>query len=193
MAKSKSPRKTKIKKGETKEVLPLENKAPTPVGRPTDFKEEYTQALLDYFGVDPTEEKQIINYAYGEPFEQTVTVATAFPSLAGFAVKIGVHRDTLHHWANAKDPKTNALLHPEFSDAYNRRKDFQENYILINGLSNKINPQFAMFAAVNLIDYRQKAKDEAPDTVVNNFDGLSDAELLAKAQELAQKIQLTKK
>lgn len=190
MAKSKSPKKTKSAAGKNKEVLPSEVETNS-VGRPTDFDPKYTQMLLDYFGVAPNEEKQIKTLVYGEPVEQTVRVANDFPSLAGFAVKIGKHRDTLHHWANVKDEK-GKLLYPEFSDAYNRRKDFQENYILINGLSNKINPQFAMFAAINLIDYRNKAKDEV-DVVVNNYEKLSEAELVAKAKELAEKTGITKK
>lgn len=187
-AKTKTVRKTKDK---NKIVLSPATES-NPVGRPTDFDPRYTQELIDYFNVAPTKEIEVETLVYGVPVKRMVTVAEDFRSLAGFAIKIGKHRDTLHEWANAKD-KHGKLLHPEFSDAYNRRKDFQENYILINGLSNKINPQFAMFAAVNLIGYRQKAKDEAPDTVVNNYDKTPEDQLKAMALDYFQKLGLEPK
>ena len=189
--KSKPARKSKTASGKNKEVLPSVIES-NPVGRPTDFDPKYTQMLLDYFNVPPTKEIEVETLVYGVPVKRTVTVAEDFRSLAGFAVKIGKHRDTLHEWANAKD-KSGKLLHPEFSDAYNRRKDFQENYILVNGLSNKITGQFAAFAAINLLGYRQKAKDEAPEAVVNNYEKVPEEQLLAQAQELFNKLGLNKK
>ena len=135
------------------------------MARPTDFKPKYTTMLIDYFSAAPYKKLK----AGLEPSD--------FPSLAGFAIKIGVHRDTLHEWAN-KFNDDGSLAHPEFSDAYKRAKDFQENFILVNGSRGLLPTNFAIFTAINVLGFRNKAAGEA-DVVVNNntFANLSDEEL----------------
>ena len=131
-------------------------------GRPSKYKPEFPEMLLEYFGKAPyTKEGQDL-------------VANDFPSLAGFAIKLGVHRDTLHEWST---------IHPEFSDAYKRAKDFQENFVIVNGNKGLINPAFGIFTAKNVLGWRDKQKDES-DVVVNNFGNMSDQELDERLEKL---------
>ena len=126
----------------------------------------------------------------GIPCDIDVVEANDFPSLAGFAISIKVHRDTLHEWATAKDDN-GQLLHQEFSDAYSRVKDYQEHYILTNGLRGYTKEQFTQFVAVNVLKYRTKAQDESPDTVItnNNFENMTDEEFAKHYENELKKAQ----
>ena len=154
------------------------------LGRPSLFDEKYTDELIAYFNIEPYEErtKQVATKS-GEVIDIDTDVANDFPTLAGFAVKIGVHRDTLHEWSKAKN-EDGSLKHPNFSDAYARAKDFQEKFLTVNGLKTLINPQFAMFVAKNVLGWRDKQPDETDVVVNNNISNLSDEELNAKIESL---------
>lgn len=182
MAKSKSPKKSKVTKDKNKEVLSPDVES-NPVGCPTKYDPKYAKEFLDYFSVKPYEKRKKKVIVKGVPLEIEVDDINDMPTLAGFAIKIGVHRDTLHEWVKK---------HPEFSDAYKRAKDFQEHYIVTNGLRGYTKDTFTQFVAVNVLNWRTKAKDEA-DLLVIPEQKLSEAELLAKAQELLTKLGLNKK
>jgi hypothetical protein len=152
------------------------------LGRPSLFKPEFTQALLDYFDIDPYTEKvkQVVTKS-GDVLDVKTEVASDFRTLAGFAVKIGVHRDTLHEWSKAKNDD-GSLKHPEFSDAYARAKDFQENYLAVNGNKGLIQPQFGMFTAKNVLGWREKQPGEEDKVNIN----LTLADRLARARGRAK-------
>ena len=99
-------------------------------GRPTKYKQEYCQEFLDYFSIDPyrIETKQI--KSKDGSYEVEEKVINDFPTLAGFAIKIGVNRDTLLEWANAKN-EDGSYKHEEFSGIYKRAKDYQENFLAV--------------------------------------------------------------
>lgn len=129
-------------------------------GRPSLYDPNYPRMLIEHFDKDPYVEKiKKIITKRGDVIEVPFDEATDFPTLAGFAVKIGVHRDTLHEWANAKN-EDGSLKHPDFSDAYKRAKDFQEQFIGINAMKGLVNPAFAIFAAKNILGWRDKHPDE---------------------------------
>lgn len=132
-------------------------------GRPTDYRPEYCQQLLDYFGEKP----------YTEDNQGKIR-ATDFKSLAGFAIKIGVSRDTLHEWSKK---------HKDFSDAYIRAKDFQENFLAVNGNKGLINANFGIFTAKNVLNWRDKKEIDVRD----NVNDLSDEEIDKKMAELEAK------
>lgn len=145
------------------------------VGRPSGYDPKYCQDILDYFGVDPYKTKTTIKNHKGD--EQEIEVppyATDFPTLAGFAISIGVHRDTLHEWAKT---------HVEFSDAYKKAKDFQERFLVINGLKGLINTPFAIFTAKNVLGWRDKQPGES-DVTINNFQSKTDEDLDRRINEL---------
>lgn len=135
------------------------------MARPTVYDPKFCEMLLKHFSVKPYRKLK------------RKLEANDFPTLAGFAIKIGVHRETLLEWAKA---------HEEFSDAYKMAKEYQENFLVINGLKGLINTNFGIFTAVNVLGFRNKPKDEV-DVVVNNIGQKSDEELDKRIQELMAK------
>lgn len=129
-------------------------------GRPTSFQDKYTDMLIQYFDIEPYRVimKKVVTKS-GDVIEVPVDEANDFPSLAGFAVLIGVHRDTLHEWSRATDEK-GKLKHPKFSDAYKRAKDFQENYLLVNGNKGLLQPAMGIFTMKNVLNYKDKQSIE---------------------------------
>lgn len=136
-----------------------------PEGRPTDYNPKYCQMLLDYFNVKPYSKNSLGKLE-----------ASDFKSLAGFAISIGVHRETLLNWSKQ---------YPEFFDAYKRAKDFQENFLVVNGMKGLINPAFSIFTAKNVLNWRDKRDVEIPE---NSLEKLTDEELDTLIREKMAKI-----
>lgn len=124
------------------------NKAKIHVGRPTAYDPKYCDEIMDYFDIEPHfETPVIITYKDGTTKEEVKLLPSDLPTLAGFAVKIGVHRDTINQWS--KDYK-------EFSDAIKRAKECQENILVTNGLQNLYAQPFAIMASKNILNWRDK-------------------------------------
>lgn len=148
------------------------------MGRSSKYTPKFADQLTEYFSVAPyrpvvktiTEKTDAgeksaeipVTDSSGKP----VLEASDFPSLAGFALKIGVHRDTLHEWGKN---------FAEFSDALKRAKDSQENWLLVNSLKGLLPAANAIFTQKNVLGYRDKHPDEV-DLVINNH-ALSDEQL----------------
>jgi len=101
------------------------------MGRPTDYRPEYCQALIDF--------------------------CSTGKSLTAFAVKIGVHRDTLYQWGK---------VHQDFSDALTRARQAAqvhwESFLESNLGNREVNAKLVEFLmASRFDDYRpQTAKME---------------------------------
>jgi hypothetical protein len=121
-----------------------------PVARPTKYKEEYCDMILEYFDIDSGYDVEVEN---SKGVMQSVRHASNLPTLAGFARKIKVHRDTIHHWANEQN-ENGELIRPDFSDALKLAKECQEDILVQNGLKGGYNATFAIFAAKNIIGWR---------------------------------------
>ena len=106
-----------------------------PAGRPTDYDPKYIEEIIEYFNREPYKK------------EGSKLIPCDFPTLAGFAVKIGVHRDTINEWGRNNE---------EFSDAIKKAKEFQENIIVTNSMKGLYNTAFSIFAAKNLISWSDK-------------------------------------
>lgn len=147
------------------------------VGRPTDYKPEYIDLLIAYFSEPPYKEvmKRVVTKD-GDAIEVPEDKASDFKSLAGFALSIGVHKDTLLEWSK---------VHPEFSGAYKKAKEYQENWLLINGNKELIPAAFGIFTAKNVIGYRDKHPDENDNINININTSLADK--MAKARSRAGK------
>lgn len=145
------------------------------LGRPSLYKDEFVDKLKTYFSGSLTKK----NHNGDE-------VATDFPTLEGFALSIGVSRDTLHEWANAKD-ENGELKHQEFSDAVTIAKDFQKNHLTNNGLHGRFNAPFAMFIAKASLGMRDKLPGE--DLLVQNNNSNSNLNNNVSESEIDKKIQ----
>lgn len=141
-------------------------------GRPSKYKDEYPDLLLGYFGEylkSPSRqeivEKTTKYYPTGsvkETYEKYKSVARGVPTLFGFALKHGISYRTLLRWSKErvgpKPPKGDAdkrpLKYPDFCHAYKLVEDFQKEYINIVGMSGAAPSIFAIFAAKNMVGWR---------------------------------------
>lgn len=155
-----------------------ENSSGEGPGRPSEYDPKYCQAIIEFFSIKPyhNDHEQLDMHTGEITLEKGAWVANDFPTFAAFAVKIGVHRETLLNWCDA---------YPEFFDAYKRAKELQENFLVVNGLKELTPPAFTIFVAKNVLGWRDKQPGEA-DVIVNNnsFAKLTDAELDAQIDKL---------
>lgn len=145
-------------------------------GRPTSYKPKYCEEIIAYFSIEPYREvKEKSISARGKVTYKSHTIASDVPSLAGFACLIEVHRDTLQEWTK---------VHKEFSVAYKRSKQLQENFMIICGNKGLLQPQFAIFTAKNVMSWKDKQPGE---DFESNKEQLTDEEINAKIAELIKK------
>jgi len=117
-------------------------------GRPTKYKPEYCEQILAFFNIERT--KIILEkfyYKNGDVKEKEVEVANELPTLQGFAISIGVTRDTLHKWIKK---------HKKFLYAYKEAKTLQEDFWLQNSIRGLYPGAFTIFAGKNMFGWRDK-------------------------------------
>lgn len=139
------------------------------------YKKEYVEELIEYFNTPPTRVEYIKHYdREGNVVkEEPVVLGADYPTLEGFAIKIGVSSRTLENWA--KDYPTT------FGAAYERAKDVQKNMLIVNGLGGRYNSKFAQFVASSQFDMAEKSEqkhtlDEGYNVIVKvERDGNEDA------------------
>lgn len=131
-------------------------------GRPTKYKREYAQQLIEYFTKEVVEKIENKTRGMGKNAWEKTEVryeAVFFPTIELFAAKeIGVNDDTIVEWATTKYPEDYSvkalrgkLRHPEFSAAYMRAKGLQKGLVIQYGMIGKLDSRFAtFFANVNL-------------------------------------------
>lgn len=125
---------------------------PRKKGRPTKYDPKYCEELIKYFDIEPHfETPAITTYKDGTTKEEVKFIPSDLPTLAGFAAKIEVNRDTLQEWAK---------VHQEFSVAIKRAKDLQENILVTNGLKGLYSQPFAIFTAKNVLGWRDKSETD---------------------------------
>lgn len=144
-------------------------------GQPTKYKDEYCQAIIDYFDRPPqqTVYKETF-YADGTlKSKDPVIIPIEFPTMEGFAASINIHKDTLYEWVK---------VHKNFSDAFTRARQLQEKIWLVNSLGKLYDSQFAQFFGKNCLGYKDKTVTELSGKVEQ---GLSDADraLLSKVAD----------
>ena len=93
-------------------------------GRPTKYKNEYCDEIIEYFKNE-------------EPIG----------SIAGFAAKIGVCKDTIHEWRDK---------HQAFSDAYKKAYAFYEHKWLKGSINGDFQVAFSIFMGKNVFGYKDK-------------------------------------
>lgn len=97
-----------------------------PAGRPTKYKPEYCQQIVEWFEVKVKENE--------------------LPFLSKWArQEARVCEDTAIEWTKQ---------HEDFSEAYKKAKDIQKEFLITGGLTGKFNPTFAIFTAKNITDMR---------------------------------------
>lgn len=119
------------------------------VGRPTVYDPKFCDEVIKYFDIEPHFETPVITtYKDGSTKEEIKLIPSDLPTLAGFAVRIGVHRDTVDEWRR---------VHKEFSDAIKYAKECQENILITNGLQGIYAQPFAIMASKNILKWRDRS------------------------------------
>lgn len=112
-------------------------------GRPTKYKPEYCQGLLDFFNKNEVR--------IGEDKNGNPVMRASFPTYAGYAAHIDVDNDTLIEWTN---------VYKEFSVAYKKAKSIQEQRLVQGAMNGYFNPTFSIFFAKNNLGYRNEPLPE---------------------------------
>jgi len=121
-----------------------------PGGRPTKYRKEYCQDILDFFNVPAYIE---IVQKTTDPDGNTTEKPTGkykpndLPQFIDFADKIGVSRETLHEWRRE---------HQEFSDAYKKAKGYQQRNWMKCSLLGLYSPAFTIFFGKNIFKWKDK-------------------------------------
>lgn len=143
------------------------------------FKKRYIKDLIEHFNVEPYREEEQITYdKQGNETVKTVRVANDLPTLSGFAIKIGVHRETLLNWAER---------YPKFGHVYTMAKEYQEHILVTNGLHGIYHPSFSIFTAKNLISWADK-QEIAHSGEINQ---MSDEQIESRLADLIRKAGIT--
>ena len=128
------------------------------MGRPTKFKSEYCEELIAWFNKDPNYEKPLEHFSLNGTVKwiDIKLMSNPLPTFLGFAKSIGVDTDTLVEWAKEE----NSEKYPNFSVSYRRAKELQKWFLIENGLNGLYNPQFAIFAAKNITDMKDRLEQD---------------------------------
>jgi len=122
------------------------------VGRPTSYKEEYCEKIIDFFNRPPFEAHTVKNDE-GEdvpamaPSGHPIMIPCQLPTLEAFSLEIGVHVNTLLNWQNK---------HKEFLCAVQQAKAIQKNILVQCGLFKLYDARFATLVATNMTDMTEQ-------------------------------------
>lgn len=141
------------------------------MARPTLYDPKFIEMLIKHFNREPY--KKIKKKGRADKI-----AVCDFPTLAGFAIKIGVHRDTLHEWSTT---------YPEFGYVYKMAKDYQEHILVTNGMRDLVPANFASFTAINVLHWRKGQPGDA-EVIVNNMQNLSDEQLEQLIKDKQEKL-----
>ncbi len=136
-------------------------------GRPTEYKEQYCKDIIDFFFVeDYTEivEKRTKSSDGKETIHETA-LGKKLPTITGFAIKIGVTRQTVLNWASENK---------DFFNALSRAKEMQEEMLVQNGLRGYYNSGFAKFVAINCTSMEDKVVNVSPKEQTLEAEGFED-------------------
>ena len=116
-------------------------------GRPTKYKPEFCQDIIDFFSRPLYITKKIKKWIDGkeEVLEQDVPNETPF--LIKWTEKIGVSHDAPCEWAK---------VHPEFSDALYRAKRLQESFLVELGIKGDHNGFMTFQTLKNVSGWRDE-------------------------------------
>jgi DNA-packaging protein gp3 len=128
-----------------------------PKGRPSLYKPEYCEQLIEYFNI-PAYERLEVTDNTGQ-VKEIKAIPNVFPTLARFACNIGVTRETLHDWATSTN-EDKSLRYPNFSYAYKKAKEYQEANLVEGAIAGAYAQAFAIFTAKNVLGWKDKTEQE---------------------------------
>jgi len=126
-------------------------------GRPTKYKPEYCEKLIEFFDIEPWEERKIPHYKNGEVVWTDIKILPVrMPTLRGFAKSIDISIRAIYNWVDLKS-KT---YQEEFMHAFAHAKEIRKDWLVDVGLSGSAPPASFKFVAVNVTDMTDKTEHE---------------------------------
>ena len=143
---------------------------PSKRGRPTKYKPEYCQMIIDYFSDNDAYE------VLEHPDDDTKRRAflNRLKTMYKFAQKICVDVDTVANWANARD-ENGALANPDFFGAYKAAMTMQAAMILEGGMAGVYNPNMSALILKNNHGFRDTQTVEHDIVQTKEFESKLDA------------------
>lgn len=129
------------------------------MGRPTKYKPEYCQQLIEFFDIEPFEKIELPHYQKDGvtiKWRDYKLIPARMPTLRKFAKKIDVHVFRVYCWIDEKSP----TYHKEFSDAFTCAKEIRKDWLIDLGLSGLTPPLSYKFTAINVTDMVDAQKFE---------------------------------
>lgn len=130
------------------------------IGRPTKYRPEYCERIIEFFDRDPIETREvIIKDEKGDPAlddkgevkKRIVTGPCQCPTFEKFSADLSVSRSTLMEWTKS---------FPEFQVAYTKARGMQANIMMVNGMSGAYNAAFTNLSMKNMHGWRDKSEVE---------------------------------
>lgn len=133
----------------------VETSIPPPVkrGAPTSYREEYCDAVIEYFE-RPREVRSVEVSSEDGPFGLKTsyrTICAELPDLAGFCRSIGISRETLYQWQKR---------HPAFADSCARARLVAESLVADRANNGLYNAASAQFYQKNVFGWTDKTQIE---------------------------------
>jgi tRNA(Glu) U13 pseudouridine synthase TruD len=119
-------------------------------GRPTKYRPQYCQQIIDYFkNFEPFDEAPIEEEIDkdGQVKTKMKRIPKAPPSLTKFATSIDVSRGTLHEWSQN---------HKDFSDALESARKIYKDIYIDGAVLGLYNPYFTALIMKNRFDWVDK-------------------------------------
>lgn len=116
-------------------------------GRPSKYKKEYCQLMINWFSRDLTREVEVEKIEYGKAVKINEIQPNYPPMFGAFAREIGVSHATLIDWTKKNK---------EFLEAYNECKQIQRDHIVMGCLMGIYNANFGRFTMKNISEWRDK-------------------------------------
>lgn len=110
-------------------------------GRPTSYKPEYCEQIIDFFSIKP--------YGYNEITKKYE--ANDPPFLSAFARKIKINDENMWEWSKK---------YPDFGNAYKKAKKLQEEFIATNAVRGLYEQPMSIFMLKNVCGWRDKTEVE---------------------------------
>ena len=133
---------------------------PQTFGRPSKYRPEYCQQMIEFFQ-RPLTHTKIKTYTTkaGTVIEEPIEVPNELPTLEEFSESIGIWKQNLLEWTK---------IYPDFHAAYVRAKQLFRDFIVKNGITARYDSRFAMFIAVNDTDLKD-SKDVQVNVQLSNI------------------------
>lgn len=150
-----------------------------PQGRPTKFRKEFIEKMIDFFNVEPIRKEIMAESSKpnGEVSKTYKYVPNYLPTLIRFAKSIDVDFATVYRWSTKEELPENFKELPKakqqelldmqgFCNAYKHAKQAQEDFLIQGGLSGAMPASAFIFTAKNVSSMRDKVEQEIKITEV---------------------------